>query len=415
MCKFYLSFLLFSATFIFNQSLLQGQNQTERGTYFLKTSYSGGNIPDFNESKDELPQPVITDNAEWLDMYWKCWELAFDHFKKPPKGSPFVSNILDEAFKKNIYQWDMIFMVMFARYGHHVFPAVNSLDNFYTRQHSSGYICREISEKIGEDFVFKGRKHTINPPLFSWAEMESFENTGDKTRFEMVLPVLEKYVEWLKRDGTPEQANDEKHWNEYGRRAGNSVHKLYWNTGFGSGMDNTPRGGNGWVDMSCQMVIQYNNLASMCNILGKHEKEQYFKEEAKKIADRINTYCWDEEDGLYYDVDSAGNHVKWKTSGCFWPMLAGIASKKQCDKLVEHLKDPSEFWRKNVFPTLAADQEKYNPRGGYWLGGVWAPTNYMIIKGLEENGYEDFAREASERYVDEPSHDKFFDTQGDDY
>ncbi len=29
--------------------------------------------------------------------------------------------------------------------------------------------------------------------------------------------------------------------------------------------------------------------------------------------------------------------------------------------------------------------------GGYWRGGVWAPTNYMVLKGLEKNGYEDLA------------------------
>ncbi len=94
----------------------------------------------------------MEDNHEWINMYWKCWEIAFDHLKKPPKGSPFVSNILDEAFNENIFQWDMIFMVMFARYGHHIFPAINSLDNFYCRQYPSGYICREISEKDGNDF-----------------------------------------------------------------------------------------------------------------------------------------------------------------------------------------------------------------------------------------------------------------------
>lgn len=47
----------------------------------------------------------------------------------------------------------MIFMVMFARYGNEIFPAVNSLDNFYCRQHELVYICGEISEKDGGDFV----------------------------------------------------------------------------------------------------------------------------------------------------------------------------------------------------------------------------------------------------------------------
>jgi len=385
---------------IHGQRELFGQNEDLKGIYFPKINYDCSEIPVYNNSKNRLPNPILEENSEWIDMYWKCWEIAFQHFKKPSATSPFVSNIMDEAFNENIFQWDMIFMVMFARYGHDVFPAVNSLDNFYCRQHITGYMCREISEIDGSDFVYEGRKNTINPPLFSWAEVESFKITGDMSRFEMVLPVLEQYVEWLNRDGDLLSANG-KEWYNYGRRAANSVHHLYWNTGLGSGMDNTPRGGNGWVDMSCQMVIQYTNLAMMSRILGQERKETYFINEAKKIADRINQYCWDENDGLYYDVDSAGNPVKWKTAGCFWPMLAGIASKEQCTRLVSHLTDTAAFWRRNVFPTLAADQTMYNPKGEYWLGSVWSPTNYMIIKGLENNGYEELATKSTYKYLTE--------------
>ena len=64
-------------------------------------------------------------------------------------------------------------------------------------------------------------------------------------------------------------------------------------------------------------------------------------------------------------------------------------------------KDPKSFWRQNIFPTLAADQPGYDPSGGYWLGGVWAPTNYAIIRGLSRQGHGDFAREATTRYLDE--------------
>lgn len=390
---FLINTILFAAIAVFSQNI------DSTGMYFSKTEYNDTDIPVFEDSKRQLPIPILEDDPELVDMYWKCWEIAFNHFKKPPEGSPFVSNILDEAFNDNVFQWDMIFMVMFARYGHDIFPAVNSLDNFYSCQHPSGYICREISEKDGSDFVFMGRKHTINPPLFSWAEMESFKNTGDISRFEMVLPVLKKYVEWLNKDGNLINANDEDNWFSYGRKSSSSTHQLFWNTGLGSGMDNTPREGSGWVDMSCQMVIQYNNLAEMCTLLGKEEDAKRFREEAESIGKRINQYCWNDEDGLYYDVDSIGNQIKWKTTGCFWPMLAGIASQEQCDRLAEHLQDTSSFWRYMVFPTLAADQEGYDPKGDYWKGGVWAPTNYMIIKGLELNGYDDLATKASMNYL----------------
>jgi glycogen debranching enzyme len=362
-----------------------------RGKYFSKKTFSTTTIPTFETSKDKLPSPILENNPEWIDLYWKTWKLAFDHYKNPPQDSPFVSSYIDEAFAPNIFQWDTFFMIMFARYAHHIFPAIQSLDNFYCRQYENGYICREIVEATGEDFVYEGREHTINPPLFSWAEMENFKITGDKSRFEIVLPVLEKYAEWLEKF----------------RKKENTKHNLYWQTGLGSGMDNTPRSGSGWVDMSSQMVMMYNDMSKMCDELKLTDKAKSYKEKANHIASLINKFIWNEEDGLYYDIDDEGNQIKWKTVACFWPMLAEVANVHQSEKLLNNLKDPKLFWRKIPFPSLAADQKYYAADGKYWIGSVWAPTNVMIIKGLDKFGtgkdnsfnFNEFATLATEEYL----------------
>ena len=381
----------------------QYEDTGNRGKYFLKKIFAGSTILNYETSKDKLPSPILENNPEWIELYWQTWQLAFDHYKNPPQGSPFVSAYIDEAFAPNIFQWDTFFMIMFARYAHHIFPAIQSLDNFYCRQYENGYICREIVEVTGEDFVYEGRENTVNPPLFSWAEIENFKITGDKSRFKSVLPVLEKYAGWL----------------EIYRRKENTKHNLYWQTGLGSGMDNTPREGSGWVDMSAQMVMMYHDMATMCDELLlepeldsklKNEleiKSKSFKEKAKDISDRINQFMWNEGDGLYYDVDDEGNQVKWKTVACFWSMLAGIADLHQAEKLLANLKDPHLFWRKIPFPSLAADQNNYKADGEYWLGSVWAPTNVMIIKGLDKFGvgndaaynFNEFATLATEEYL----------------
>jgi glycogen debranching enzyme len=373
-------------------------SSSSRGPYFAKKTYTPAPLPVFTEVRDKLPSPIIDSRPELVTMYWKCWELCFQHLKQPAPGSPFVSNYLDAAFNGDIFQWDTIFMIMFARYANSEFPAVDSLDNFYSQQHPEGFICREF-RPTGGDVMYQGPKDAVNPPLFSWAEVESFRVTGDKSRFAMVLPVLEKYVDWLNTDGDPSNYDALPDWIQHGHRAAGSVHQLYWNTGLGSGMDNTPRGGNGWVDMSCQMVMQYNDLAVMCDELGQPEKAARFRDEAKSIGARINKWCWNEQDGFYYDVRNDGTQFKVKTSGGFWPMIAGIASKAQSDRLVEHLKNEKEFWRPFVFPTLAADEKDYSKDGGYWHGSVWAPTNFEIIKGLEKCGYENFATQATDKYL----------------
>lgn len=387
--------------------ILTCSSQPRLGQYYAKKIYTPVAIPDFQGHKAQLPQPILEGNPGWIDMYWRCWEIAFQGFKSPPPGSPLVSNWLDEAFSENIFQWDTIFMIMFARYGHDVFPSIESLDNFYALQYESGFIGREFRESDGQLIHFdfdgglfspKGWKNMINPPLFAWAEVESYRITGDAERLQQVLPALEKYAEWLNRDGDP----DAEDWESNGRISKTTSHKLYWNTPLGSGMDNTPRPaerGAGWVEMSSQMVIMYSNLAIMCDVLEDHKKAEFFRARGQEISDRINRWCWNEADGFYYDVLANGEQYKKKTIGGFWPLLAGVPSLEQADKLIEHLTSESEFWRPQVFPTLSADEPEYVESGGYWLGSIWSPTNVMVIKGLEKYGADEFAAEATERYL----------------
>jgi len=384
-----------------------GAGSAVLGKYFGKREWDGADLPSWEMGREKLPRPVLEGNPEWVELYWAAWELAFRGLKQPPEGSPLVSNWLDEAFSENIFQWDTIFMMMFARYGHQVFPAIESLDNFYRLQYESGFIGREFRERDGRLIHFdfdgglfseKGWKNMINPPLFSWAELENYRLSGDKSRFGEVLPVLEKYAEWLNRDGDPEAPD----WENNGRRSASSLHDLYWNTPLGSGMDNTPRPadkGAGWVEMSSQMVIMYNAMAEMAMETGQVRKAEDCLARGREIGERINRWCWNAEDGFYYDVLADGSQYRVKTSGGFWPLLAGIADSVQAEALVEHLKDENEFRRLIPFPTLAADEEGYSEFGDYWKGAVWAPTNVMIFKGLETYGYEELAAEAAEKYL----------------
>lgn len=343
-----------------------------RGLYFPKKAYSGGEIPTFREIRDRLPAPILEGNPEYLDLYWSCWELAFRGLKQPQGPSPFVSDYVDEAFSNCIFQWDTIFMLLFMRYAHHVFPAIESLDNFYCRQYESGYICRQIGEWDGEDYVFKQREDTINPPLWAWAEVESYRVTGDTSRFESVIPVIDRHAEWLERH----------------MRKPDTAHGLFWNSPLGCGMDNIPLAGSGWVCMSSQMVLLYRNLAYMLKAVGRDERAGHYTGMADEIAGQINRHMWHADDGFYYNVDDAGEPLRVKTVAGFWPMLAGVADHQQARWLLFHLRNEKEFWRPLPFPSVAADEPTYICDGGYWLGGVWAPTNVMIIKGLERYGLE---------------------------
>ncbi len=50
-------------------------------------------------------------------------------------------------------------------------------------------------------------------------------------------------------------------------------------------------------------------------------------------------------------------------------------------------------------PTLAASDPDYVSGGQYWLGSSWAPTTYMVLKGLQQTDRLNLAQELAVVYV----------------
>jgi hypothetical protein len=70
-----------------------------------------------------------------------------------------------------------------------------------------------------------------------------------------------------------------------------------------------------------------------------------------------------------------------------------VAAGDRTLALIAHLNRPDQFATLHRVPTLSADEEDFNPETGYyWQGAVWAPTNTMVIRGLEKQGYSRLAR-----------------------
>jgi hypothetical protein len=67
---------------------------------------------------------------------------------------------------------------------------------------------------------------------------------------------------------------------------------------------------------------------------------------------------------------------------------------------VAHLDDPRAFKRPHRVPSLSADHPGYDARGGYWKGAVWAPTTYMVLRGLTDVGRDALAHEIARNHLD---------------
>ncbi len=333
------------------------------------------------ELEASLPVPLLPNRPELVNLYWQCWELAARMVRHGTPENGFSQTYMDAAFGGNIFQWDTCFISAFARYSRELLPVLPAFDNFYRRQEPDGYIAREYRWENGAPLWPKRSGDSINPPLYSWAEWQCYRLHGRRARLDQIWPVLDRYYQYLRG------------WHRL-------ENGLYWITDMGCGMDNTPRFAAGWADLSCQQALNANMMARIAHEIGNETSAEWYTEEFNSLSQTINRVMWDETDGFYWDVDGDGLAMKSNTVAAFWAILAGVAQPPQVARLVEHLQDPASYWRAHPFPTIAANHSAYKPHGDYWLGAVWAPTNYMIVKGLRQSGHVAFAREAALRHID---------------
>jgi glycogen debranching enzyme len=354
-----------------------------------------------------------TDWAVPVPLQHQMYRTAIDIAKKKVRGGPqdaaYPKPFVDAAFSPHIFLWDTCFIAAYAKYHQAELPIANALDNFYVRQDTDGFICREY-DQVGQAFWPKDHPVSINPPLLAFAELELYSQSRDRDRLAAVYPKLKRFHEFLVRT--------------YRRDDG-----LYFSDALGSGMDNIPRYPDGWkddhagipihnlhpdvfaysglsaawnrqgrsVDFSAQMALFADNLRTIAGLIGATGDMSGYAQAHADIGAAVNRHCWNEADGFYCDL-GYGAQIRRKHIGMFWVMLAGIVPPARLSRMLNHLVDPGQFWRRIPVATWPADQPGFSPVGSYWMGSVWAPTNYMVIRGLRRCGQPALAAKLARQY-----------------
>jgi hypothetical protein len=359
---------------------------------FLSISPDRVELPSYLQAREILPDPVWAGHSANIDCYWRAWELAFGNLKQPTVENDFTSNYCDTAFNGNLFMWDSAFITCFGGYGRRAFDFQKTVDNFYRKQHSDGFICREISETDGQDTFHRFDPSSTGPNVLAWSEWNNYLQTGDHRRLETIFPPLVAYHQWLRTNRTWPDGS-------------------YWSTGWGCGMDNLPRVRSSqhlqwghdhmtWVDATFQAILSANSLLQMAGVLGKEDSLPDMLEERDRLVTYVNRNLWDENNSFYCDRFADGELSPVKHIGAYWALLAGCIPAARISDLVVHLENPSEFNRVHRIPALSADDPKYSDTGDYWCGGVWAPTNYMVLKGLDKIGWFDLAHQIAINHND---------------
>ena len=139
------------------------------------------------------------------------------------------------------------------------------------------------------------------------------------------------------------------------------------------------------------LLIRSNEaLIQLALLIGEDASE--IEEWNQKSIHTLNTKCWDEESGFYYDFDLNGNKkIPIKVSNGFMPLFAGACTAQQAEKLKDQLFTSFKNGNYLLCPSCAIDEPSFNPVK-YWRGPVWINVNWMLYHGLKRYGFAEEAR-----------------------
>lgn len=254
-----------------------------------------------------------------------------------------------------------------------------------------------IADCIFPDSLENNYRNT-KPPLAAWAVLEIVDRNSDTAFAKEMLPKLIKYHKWwyLNRD------HNQNGLCEYGSTDGTLL-AAKWE----SGWDNAVRFDSskllqnnsvGWsmnqesADLNAYLFVEKKCLSTLAQICDEKSLASSLNNEAEKLAQLILEYLWDEELGFFFDIEIESNKpIRVLEPNGWIPLWAGLATKEQAKRILNHIMNPAEFNTFIPFPTVAANNPRFNPEKGYWRGPVWLDQAYFAINGLRRYGFDDEA------------------------
>ena len=152
------------------------------------------------------------------------------------------------------------------------------------------------------------------------------------------------------------------------------------------------------VDLQVAVAIGCAHVCELAEWVGEVDAANRYRKAFEDLKNAINKYCWDEEDGAYYNFNvKTMTRSKRLIVSTFDPLRLGIAPDERVVRLLEKLTDPVLFnWGIRPLTSLAMTEEDYvEAEGPYdgraWFGDIWTMRNLPVIFGLRDCGHDELA------------------------
>ena len=360
---------------------------------FIGEEASDAPLPPPEAWRLDVPTVEWKGHDDAAEAFSAAWRMVGEKIRGPEPGTNFKRNFVYTPFGNSVFVWGSCFITMYGKYAADVFPFIEQLDNFYAVQMRNGFIPRQLGIFDGRSQFAPDDPSSVGGVIFAWAELQWFRMHGDLARLRRVYPVLLAHHRWYAKHRT---------WKD----------GTYFSSGWGCGMDNIVRiespdytpafehGHLSFVDVTLQQIFDGKCLVEMARLLELDPPVDVVAE-IDALTRIANERMWDPQAGVYKDLDRHGNRVKCEHIGGFWAFLAGVADESRRSAMIASLEDESRFAAPCGTRSTAKGSPGYESDGGnYWRGGVWAITDYAIVKGLDACGEREAAARLALRQVE---------------
>ncbi len=320
-----------------------------------------------------------------------------------------------------------------------VAKAEAELWSLVANQHPDGFISHvtfwqrdSYEEMISTyDIAFRSKylSDEIQPPLLAEAVRAVAERGRGSEFLIEILPNLNRFYDWLDATRNPfgdglirivqpdESGLDHSPiWDEVMQIA--DEEKSSWIRGCHSicdPYDQSGRDPKAMLDLDHFVVanVMMNSiyienlrvLSALCANVNDSNNAAKYQKRAEIAHKSLDQLCWDEADGLYYDVNGRENRkMRVNTISSLMPVLLPDLDSDKFDRLLTHILNPNEYWSDFPIPSVAMNHPTYRPdtvgENLVWRGPTWINSNWYIARGLIRHGRLDLAEHIASRSVE---------------
>ncbi|MGI6466012.1 MAG: MGH1-like glycoside hydrolase domain-containing protein [Sphaerochaetaceae bacterium] len=330
---------------------------------------------------NDLVPSVHFYDQDFVDVYNRTWVWIDEFWTQGTKGNSFSGGYLSYPKQKTFNQLYSCMSALFLVYSNQNYSPFPALDFFYAKQTEDGAIYSDYSIEDGSPVLSDDNPLGVSIPLFAFVEHAFYHKIGNKKRLKEIVEPLEKHFDWLK--------------DNFRRENGlYSVPVSALNSG------NIDRSQVYYpVDFNAQLAVNALYMSAIGDILNDKELSFRYKRLYFSLKTRINALMWNGDEQFYFDLDIKEKQVIKKHIGSYWTLLAEIPNEERGDGFIAHLSNPNSFGTENPFPSIPVDDPQFSEEGNGFLGSVIPFNTFMVVKGLEQYGRFEFARECAIRHL----------------